>query len=65
MSRTVAVSLSVAVPSPRKVKRKRGNVYENLTVIVFCEVTLLQENIYNAFLLVNLFLPILSWILIG
>ena len=45
MSRTVAVSLSVAVPSPRKVKRKRGNVYENLTVIVFCEVTLLQENI--------------------
>ena len=64
MSRTVAVSLSVAVPSPRKVKRKRGNVYENLTVIVFCKVTLLQENIYD-FLLVNVFLPILSWILIG
>ena len=45
MSRTVAVSLRVAVPSPRKVKLKRGNVYENLTVIVFCDVTLLQENI--------------------
>ena len=45
MSRTVAVSLRVAVHFPRKVMRKRGNVHENLTVIVFCNVTLLQENI--------------------
>ena len=40
-----ASSLRVAVPSPAKVKRRRGNVYANLTPIVFRHVTLLQENI--------------------
>lgn len=38
-------SPDVAVPSPAKLKRKRGKFYKNLTPIVFYEVTLLQENI--------------------
>ena len=38
-------SLRVAVPSPAEVKRRRGNVYANLTPIVFRHVTVLQENI--------------------
>ena len=39
-------SLRVAVPSPPpQVKRRRGNVYANLTLIVFRDNTLLQENI--------------------
>ena len=32
--------LRVAVPFPCKVKRKRGNVYANVTLIVFRDVTL-------------------------
>ena len=41
-------SLLVAVPSPPprpRVKRRRGNVYANLTLTVFRDNTLLQENI--------------------
>ena len=40
-------SLLVAVPSPPRprVKRRRGNVSANLTLIVFRDNTLLQENI--------------------
>ena len=40
-------SLLVAVPSPPphpRVKRRRGNVYANLTLTVFRDNTLLQEN---------------------
>ena len=39
---------------PPKVKRRRGNVYAKLTLIMFPDVTLLQE-IYNNFLLVSPF----------
>ena len=39
-------SLLEAVPSlPPKVMRKRGNVNENLTLMVFYDFTLLKENI--------------------
>ena len=38
----LSVHLRVAVPSPTP---KGANVDENLTIIVFCDVTLLQENI--------------------
>ena len=42
----LSVHLLIAVPSPTpKIKRKGGNFDENLTLIMFCDVTLLQENI--------------------
>ena len=43
--RTCGPRLSVAVPFPSKGKRRRGIAYVNLTLIMFRDVTLLQENI--------------------
>ena len=34
-------------PPPFKVKRKRGNVYENLTLIVLCDVTLIYAKLLS------------------
>ena len=54
------VSLRVAVPSPTKVKRKQGNVYENLKLIVFCDATLIYAKWCN---LIIFFAqrPLLAW----
>ena len=43
--KTISACLRVAIPFPPKVKRKRGNVYANLTLLMFRDVTLFQENI--------------------
>ena len=40
----IAYMCSRNLPPP-KVKRRRGNVYAKLTLIMFPDVTLLQENI--------------------